>query len=330
MEIVVNEHIINSILKNVSLTSGDSISELDSILKTEYRNIILIITKDLDLSKLENNSFLVRNRFMSKITSKNKKINLSAVIQDINLRTDFNSYGLFKDVKRGYENINQVYKQIINLTAINTKKYIFSYIEDEDINKLNTNMNKLSRKVKDALIILTSINNQEIVLINKKEEEHNYIVRKPVVSDFTELKKIVFPYQIESRLQRKDIFSANRTYTLEEFSSLCRKNNGTYALLYEENNEILGFIEAKIKNVGLHNRRLNSNYILVIEKIMVKKESRRQKIATILYKEIEKYAKKTRVERIETEVYSFDLETIKLLESLNLDVQRTVYEKKFK
>lgn len=330
MEVVVNKYIINSVLNDAKKENNKSLDYLDKIIKNNnYRNIVLLIIDNMDINTLDKNSFLMKNLYKDKLKKYNTKINIKEIVKDINTTTENKAYGIFKDNKKGYKNLDSLCIQISSLTEINNKKYIFSYIENEDTNLLNKSINKLSRMVKSTIIIIIDSNNN-LVLINKTIEEKDYIIRRTVVRDFTQVKKLVFPHQQDLRSKRRDIFSASKPYTLQEFSQMCIKHPSSYALVYERNNEILGFIEAKLETPASIELTYEYNTVLTIRKLVVKKEYRRNKIATNLYKEIEKYAKKMRAARIEARVYYFDDETIKFLESINLSIQNKTYEKKLK
>ncbi len=164
-----------------------------------------------------------------------------------------------------------------------------------------------------------------LITISQKDDPKNGIIREIEVKDYSKLRLLANSFQKIYYKNRKDIFIDVATYTQSEFFELSQKKNDSLCLVYEFDNEILGLIEAKFTNTS--GQRFN-NYesLLSIERLIVKEEFRRQKIATKLYEELLKYAKKRRVNRIIIKAYNFNDEAIKFLESINMKVLSYDYE----
>ena len=70
----------------------------------------------------------------------------------------------------------------------------------------------------------------------------------------------------------------------------------------------------------------NRNNIMVFRDVYVLEEYRRCGIATRLYNEALKYAKKLKISRVEFRVWEFDEETLKFINSLHVEKLRSCYE----
>lgn len=102
----------------------------------------------------------------------NEKLGYTSIVERINNETDFKAYGLFPFGNGKYETRKQLYTQLVNITKIEGKKYIYAYIEEPDhsmhelgtsdikikelIKTINEEIIELSDKLKNTLLIITA------------------------------------------------------------------------------------------------------------------------------------------------------------------------------
>ncbi|MBQ2639542.1 MAG: GNAT family N-acetyltransferase [Bacilli bacterium] len=293
----------NSIIKYFGIPHNNTIKELDKILSNDYKNIIVLIYDHI------NN----KDDILCKIRNKNT-INNNSIIKEINDNTNYTAYGLFPFGKAKYEDINHLYKQIINISKIDNKKLIYAYIEDD-----YNNINILLDSLKDDIVIITSLKDTYIPIItySKENNDKEGIIRKVEFKDYNKVKVLTNELKDLLYKKRRDIFLNVVMYTQQEFYQVCEEYNDTLCLIYEKDNEILGLIEVQIINAG-ENRRLRQRSNLIINKLIVKEEYRRKGIGTKLYNEILTFSKKRKVDYINIKSYYFTKEMTKFIENLDI------------
>lgn len=148
---------------------------LDKILKYNYSNIIVIVYEEISAKEvdevIEEKSFLGKHRFrdISTVFPGTKDISLRAIeigklfpdrndniISMINSKTEYQAYGIFPTGLGSYEDRDEMYKRIINLSTGEGKKYIYAYCDKYDLNCLNEEIEYLSDRVDDSVIFVVS------------------------------------------------------------------------------------------------------------------------------------------------------------------------------
>lgn len=166
-----------------------------------------------------------------------------------------------------------------------------------------------------------------LIAIRKKEDLEKGIIREVSYKDFSKIKGLANEFQRLKYINRKDIFASASTYTQTELFELSQRKDDRLCLVYELNGEIIGLIEIKIYHTD-GDRFRNHRIILSIEKLVVKKEFRRQKIATKLYQEVLNNYRRRKIDRIEVNIFNFSKEAIKFVESLGMTTLSSTYELK--
>lgn len=273
----------NSLIKHLKDNNQEKLLlELDKLL-LDYTNVIIIADKQILKDK--------------------------SILKIINETKDYTAYGIFPDGKGSYESLDNLYKQIINLSKIDTKKIIYIY------NIENIDQNIILENIKNSLIIINS--HEKIIEIKKKENIDEGVIREAKFNDYSKVKKLTDTVKDINYKQRKDLFINVVVYTQQEFHLLTQKYDDKLCLVYELDNEIIGLIEAQIVNTR-DNRKLREKANLIIKNIIVKEEYRRKKIGTKLYNELLKFAKKRRVDNIKISTYYFNEDLIKFIESIDM------------
>ena len=164
-----------------------------------------------------------------------------------------------------------------------------------------------------------------IITIGKKDNIEDGIIRKAEFNDFKAVKKISDLIIRKNHFSRKDIFPLSGGYTQNGFYQIVSNKNDTMCLVYEFNKEIVGMLELEVTSTY---GDIRYNYInsLVIKKIAVKEEYRRCGIGTKLFNYAKEYAKKRKVYNIKFNVYKFNKETIKFIESVGMKEYKVEYE----
>ena len=101
-----------------------------------------------------------------------EKLKYSSIIELINEKTEYSAYSLFPFGVGAYEDLDMLYKQIINLSKLDGKKFIYAYVEEPEyslnelgvndskvvdmINKFNNDVENLVKNLEDTLLIVTA------------------------------------------------------------------------------------------------------------------------------------------------------------------------------
>lgn len=181
--------------------------------------------------------------------------------------------------------------------------------------------------IKTSKVVNGGFSEQEMMVpvIAIKKKLHKELVRKARIDDFSFIKDVMNGIQKNRALSRKDIFVKTDWIDKSEFLNLCERFGDSCCLVYEINDKVVGFIIAK-SNSSYGKRKYLEHTYLSVKAIYVLEEYRRKQIATKMYKELQRIAKKLRYKRIEFSLWYFDKEVEKFIFTLNPRVLYTIYE----
>lgn len=217
--------------------------------------------------------------------------------------------------------------QIVRQALQEDRKYIYVYIDDYDIESLNKSLAEITEEMTNTLLLIIGINKEESTLTiwKKKEIINDWIIRRPESNEYRTFSKMAKNFEKLYRTKRKDIFTSYVPYESIEFNSLCNPHQMRILLIYEQDKEMLGFIEAeRINTIGSY--RYTPARIIRIHRIFVVEHRRREKIGTRLYQAVLDFARKERYSRIEVQVYNFTPEAQAFFESFGLNILAYQYE----
>lgn len=153
-----------------------------------------------------------------------------------------------------------------------------------------------------------------VIVVKKKPFKDG--VREVVKSDFKEIKELCNMMQKSRVSKRKDLFCDFNSLSPVEFDSYCGRNNPYMCFVYTIEDQIVGFIKLRLKDLMGH--RLFANFVYIeLENIFVKEGYRGQGVGTALMNYALVYAKKNRVNKLEYRAWAFEEETNKFIEKFN-------------
>lgn len=329
------ENVIKMIEEKLYISKNEDYKNLYQELKEEYSTIIMIVIKGLTSKKLEQKE---KTNFFNKYLKENiinKGININEyqekIVTKLNDKEEIKGYSFLPTGLGNYENRKELMNQIIRQSTLEEKKYIYTYIEleeDEDITKVEQEIETLTKELKDTLLIITGECIEEeipFILWSKKEESKEWIIRPPKEKEYSQFTHMGSKLEKLYKRERRDIFDTNVPYTRDEFKKFCNPHRLNTLLIYEQNNELLGFIEGEIIYLTAQ-PRLRAQTYMRINKFFVREDRRREKIGTRLFQELWKKAEKEKCDRIEVNVYNFTPEASKFFESLGLNILSYQYE----
>lgn len=156
--------------------------KIEQLLKEEeYKNIIILNYDGLSTSHLDNlsiDSILVKNlvysttvapySFDSDIENIYNEFG-NKLVENINLNTDYNAYGIFPYGLGAYKSSDEAYQRIINLSSGSNKKVIYASFEDlveanglnlatlkNKLESINDSISSLADSIQDSLIFIVS------------------------------------------------------------------------------------------------------------------------------------------------------------------------------
>lgn len=156
--------------------------KIEQLLKEEeYKNIIILNYNGLSTSHLDNlsiDSILVKNlvysttvapySFDSDVENIYNKFG-NKLVENINLNTDYNAYGIFPYGLGAYRSTDEAYQRIINLSSGSNKKVIYASFEDlveanglnlttlkNKLESINDSISSLADSIQDSLIFIVS------------------------------------------------------------------------------------------------------------------------------------------------------------------------------
>ena len=125
---------------------------------------------------------------------------------------------------------------------------------------------------------------------------------------------------------RPDIYAPlAHPYSKEEFSEIVEDGNHIAIAVKDEENHIVGFGIATLRNKSGMVAGLKTAYV---EDIFVCKEYRRQGITKKIFEQLEKQSKEQGAERIDLMVWAFNEAALELYQSMGMKPQRYIFEKK--
>ena len=164
-----------------------------------------------------------------------------------------------------------------------------------------------------------------MMIFEKKREDEREVIRKATSDDFGEVLKLMNEVFLKRWERRKDIFEKVQAIGRNEFSKYCGKHKADGIYVYELDGNIVGYIMWDVKPF-INDIHYNRNNIMIFRDVYVLEEYRRSGIATKLYNEALKYAKKLKISRVEFRVWEFDEETLEFINSLHVEKLRSCYE----
>lgn len=156
--------------------------KIEQLLKEEeYKNIIILNYNGLSTSHLDNlsiDSILVKNlvysttvapySFDSDVENIYNEFG-NKLVENINLNTDYNAYGIFPYGLGAYKSSDEAYQRIINLSSGSNKKVIYASFEDlveanglnlttlkNKLESINDSISNLADSIQDSLIFVVS------------------------------------------------------------------------------------------------------------------------------------------------------------------------------
>ena len=303
--------------KKVIYTYCDSFSDVDKLssdikkLVDGLTNSIVLVSsycgKDVESSviSLEENKNFIEN------ISNLKYINNRCVTFDCNDISSFSSY-FYEDFKiLSYEEVRSK-EMYIN--------YDFQYMLTCKGNKsFKGNFKGISGGLTECEIVFP------LMVFEKKREEEREVIRRATSDDFNEVLKLMNEVYLKRWEQRKDIFEKTQAIGRGEYSKYSGKYNADGIYVLELDGNIVGYLMWEVKPFS-DDIHFNKSLIMVFRDVYVLEEYRRCGIATRLYNEALKYAKKLKISRVEFRVWEFDEDTLKFINSLHVEKLRSCYE----
>lgn len=285
--------------------------------KKKYNTIIFIYTDNLKESILQ--------EFPSheiEVKKENIDTKQKIIIEKLNEQGEIKAYSFLPDGLGHYDTKKELFNQIIKQSSDNNPKYIYAKITSISAKEINN----LITELESTLLIV--LGQKFFCIFEGKIKNSTWTIRTPSPNEYNRFTHMSKGYEQIYTHSRKDIFDGRIPYNKEEFNSLCNPYQLRNLLVFEEQGEILGFIESEIKNISA-TEKLTSSRIMKINKLFVTVEARRRKIATKLYEKVKEKAQKENCDRIEVDVYNFTPEAQAFFESKDLKVLSYQYELKF-
>ena len=151
------------------------------------------------------------------------------------------------------------------------------------------------------------------------------MIRKAEYKDIDSILKLLKQISIIHHNLRPDLFKASTKYSKEELNNLLSSDN-TIIYVYEDNNEILGYIFINLINIK-DDILLNDIKTIYIDDLCIDENHRCQKIGEKLYNHVKEYAKENGYTNITLNVWEGN-EAIKFNKKLGLKPQKTTLEEK--
>lgn len=150
-------------------------------------------------------------------------------------------------------------------------------------------------------------------------------IRQGKIEDIEQIVDIVIQTSNIHYENRRDIFKKKTRETIKEWMKSEIESEDKNILIVEENEEILGVLIYKIRDVQEH-INLNDTKNIWIDEICVDEKHRSQGIGKFLMDEIKKIAKEIGCKRIELNCWEFNNRARKFYEENGLTTQRRIME----
>lgn len=315
VEIKTSDNLLEAVRQKLGLSKRTKYRNIFE--KKQYNTIIFLYAESLKKSVLQEFPSHEIEVNKEKIDSKQK-----VIMEKLNEQDEIRAYAFLPDGLGHYDTKQELWNQIIRQASTNEKKYIYSKVKSIDAKEIKSLISELESTL---LIVL----DQEFFCICEgKIKNSPWLIRTPSPNEYNRFTHMAKDYERIYTHSRNDIFDGRIPYNKGEFNNLCNPYQLRTLLVYEENGEIIGFIESEIKNI-IATEKITNSRIMRINKLFVVPEARRKKVATRLYEKIYEKARKEKCDRLEVEVYNFTPEAKAFFESKNLKVLSYQYELKF-
>ena len=314
VEIQTSDNLIEAIRQKLGLSKRTKYRNVFE--KKDYNTIIFLYAKNLKESILQDFPSHEIEVKEDKIDDKQK-----IIIEKLNQEEKIKAYSFLPTGLGHYETKKELFSQIIRQAKDKNKQYIYTRV---------TSIN--SQEIKDIIeelesTLLIVLGPSFFCILEGKVKNNPWIIRTPSPNEYNKFTHMAKEYELIYTRNRSDIFDGRIPYSKGEFTKLCNPYQLRTLLVFEENGNILGFIESEIKNITQTDKLRNSR-IMTIKKLFVTKESRRKKVATRLYEKVKDKAKKEKCDRIEVEIYNFTPEAQLFFVSQDLKILSYQYELK--
>ncbi len=314
VEIQTSDNLIEAIRQKLGLSKRTKYRNVFE--KKDYNTIIFLYAKNLKESILQDFPSHEIEVKEDKIDDKQK-----IIIEKLNQEEKIKAYSFLPTGLGHYETKKELFSQIIRQVKDKNKQYIYTRV---------TSIN--SQEIKDIIeelesTLLIVLGPSFFCILEGKVKNNPWIIRTPSPNEYNKFTHMAKEYELIYTRNRSDIFDGRIPYSKGEFTKLCNPYQLRTLLVFEENGNILGFIESEIKNITQTDKLRNSR-IMTIKKLFVTKESRRKKVATRLYEKVKDKAKKEKCDRIEVEIYNFTPEAQLFFVSQDLKILSYQYELK--
>ena len=314
VEIQTSDNLIEAIRQKLGLSKRTKYRNVFE--KKDYNTIIFLYAKNLKESILQDFPSHEIEVKEDKIDDKQK-----IIIEKLNQEEKIKAYSFLPTGLGHYETKKELFSQIIRQAKDKNKQYIYTRV---------TSIN--SQEIKDIIeelesTLLIVLGPSFFCILEGKVKNNPWIIRTPSHNEYNKFTHMAKEYELIYTRNRSDIFDGRIPYSKGEFTKLCNPYQLRTLLVFEENGNILGFIESEIKNITQTDKLRNSR-IMTIKKLFVTKESRRKKVATRLYEKVKDKAKKEKCDRIEVEIYNFTPEAQLFFASQDLKILSYQYELK--
>ncbi len=326
------DDVLTLIKEKLYLKGPEHSKEIKEVLQEEYDTIITLEIKSLDEEVIQ------KHNLFSTFTKENLipgKTNIDdfqeKIIKKLNEQEEIKGYSFLPEGLGHYENITGLMNQLLRQSTLEEKKYIFAVIKDQDIIEIEEKIRKLIKDLKNTLFIILGTKNKEqpiYLLWHEKEKKKDWVIRHLEEKEYSEFIHTFRDFAKIYTRNRPDIFDIKNVYQKQEFYNLCNPHQLKILLVYEEDKNMLGFIEGEVTSTMI-DIAYRDKRVLKIKKLYVKKEARRKKIGTKLYQAMIEKGKEEKCDRMEIKVYNFTPEAKLFFESFNLDILSYQYEYKF-
>lgn len=323
------ENVFQAVSENLHLIKTKKYRNAIKEFNESYQTVILISVHHFGCEDIKDEKLFSA---FTKKTISNSSINIleyqEKLIQKLNRKEEIRAYSFLPSGLGHYESLDELVNQLIRQSCLEEKKYIYADIKLDDVSELEQALIALTKELKNTLLLVVGIDDNDDVpflLWKEKEIKKNWIIRHLNEKEYSPFIHMSRDFENLYTRSRRDIFNSKVPYSKMEFAALCIPYQLRFLLIYEEDGNMLGFIEGQILNTEDLTKYADSR-VMKINKLFVKKENRRKKIATRLYQELVQRAKTEKCDRIEVQVYHFTPEAQSFFASLGLKVLSYQYE----
>lgn len=151
-------------------------------------------------------------------------------------------------------------------------------------------------------------------------------IRKATINDLQKINTLLYEVQKVHSDARPDLFKVGtKKYTDEQLKRIF-EDDRTPVLVFEENNNILGYVFCIFKQ-ELNNNTLTSVKTLYIDDLCIDENSRGKHIGTKLYNFVIDYARKTKCYNVTLNVWADNINAVDFYRAIGMQVQKIGMEK---